>query len=148
MQIAREYNEDVGSPMYQQILRVLNLVNEDRATKGQPRVTFRQAVQSMGLKDPFTGKIKSGVYVPTLERLEMLAAFLDVHPTIFDVYVKRYADKVIREGALLEFFRQLAALNTDQQKVMISAVEHYMNDIYVQYRRPRRDGPAKVLATV
>jgi len=145
VQAAREYNEEVGSPMYQQILRVLNLVNEERARREEARVTFRQAVQAMGLKDPFTGKIKSGVYVPTLERLEMLADFLGVHPTVFDVYVKRYADKVIREDGLLEMFRNLATLNREQQEVLMADLDDYTSGVVDKYRAQSRQ---RLLATV
>lgn len=136
MQVAREYREDVGSPSYQQILHVLNQVNEKRTRLGEPAVSFRQAVHAMGLKDPFTGKIKSGVYVPTLERLEALAEFLGVEPTVFDTYVKRYADRVIREDGMLETFRKMASLKRPkQQEILREAIEHYVDDVISQMKR-------------
>lgn len=139
MQVAREYREDVGSPSYQQILHVLNQVNEERTQAGEPPVSFRQAVHAMGLKDPFTGKIKSGVYVPTLERLEALSQFLGVEPTVFDTYVKRYADKIIREDGMLETFRKMASLRPKQQEFLRGAIEEYVSDIFHQMdKKPRR----------
>jgi transcriptional regulator with XRE-family HTH domain len=107
-----------NSPFYNELHSKLNAIN---ATRQGPKISFREAVvKGMGFRDSFTSKIKEG-FVPTANRLEMLANYLGVSPTIFSVYPKKWAEREIENdnSDFIALIRHIAQFPSGQRNYHI-----------------------------
>jgi hypothetical protein len=96
-----------GSRFYRELLGVLDRLERDQGRK----ITYRQAVvEGMELQDSFTGRLKHATYIPTLDRFQMLAKYLEVPPTTFSDYAIRFARQELEKPTVLAIFEALAKL--------------------------------------
>jgi hypothetical protein len=128
------------APFYNELHRVLKAVN-GRHPNGE-QVSYRRAVvEGLGLRDSFTSKIKDGTYRPTLDRLISLSALLNVPPTTFDAYVKRWGhEQVDNDPAMLMLLRELARQEPRTQILLMQGIRNHIATLLEQA------GPQKQVA--
>lgn len=126
--IYRANIEDGESVFYRELMETIAPINAVREASGEAPLTYRQVVtEGLGLPDSFTGKIKSGKYVPTKDKLEACAAFLGVRPEGWDTYVRRYANERLNDPAVIELFRLLASLPVPADSIVLKGVLKWAN---------------------
>jgi hypothetical protein len=93
---------------YEELKAVLAEVNANR--RADEQISLRQAVvKGLGLYDSYSTKIKDGTYTPVKDKLESLAAYLEIHPSRFDLYVRRWIQaEALTNPEFIRFGRMLA----------------------------------------
>lgn len=125
---------DKDSPFYKELVAIMSESN--RARPDEDRVSFRRAVmEGLGLRDSFTGKIRSGTYKPTIDRIRNLATLLKVRPSRFDEYVRRYArEQIDTDPNLLEVFRKLSDLDPRIAESLTAGINDYVTKVLTKAR--------------
>ena len=114
-----------GSQFYKELLALL-----DKLENAGRHVTYREAVvQGMELQDSFTGRLKHGTYVPTLDRLVKLSEYLGVPPTYFSDYIVRFARQECEDPIVLEIFRTMADLPPKSRDLVKRAILDYTKGV-------------------
>lgn len=104
--------EEQVSQFYRELVEQVEHINR---THPESKMSLRKAIlNGLNLSDPFTGKIRTGRYRPTLERLKNLAEYLGVPPTTFTVYTERVVEDMLESQN--PHFLELAKVIAEQPK--------------------------------